>query len=186
MMYRPMFRSAVEESIERQEAKARMLAQVFLHYCIHCEHCKITPRVVTAEAFRIVGNDDVKKIVLYETECKHRRSRFDANHSADAVHMAHCAAIDVERTDACRICKYAEPVLVDIEPGEKDAELKELIPPALKGLRTRRIFYKCTHPENPYEPGTYMSSYCRCDHFESIENPEEGDPIWKALRENKL
>lgn len=186
MMYRPMFRPAVEESIERQEAKARMLAQVFLHYCIHCEHCKITPRVVTAEAFRIVGNDDVKKIVLYETECKHRRSRFDANHSADAVHMAHCAAIDVERTDACRICKYAEPVLVDIEPGEKDAELKELIPPALKGLRTRRIFYKCTHPENPYEPGTYMSSYCRCDHFESIENPEEGDPIWKALRENKL
>lgn len=185
-MYRPMFRPAVEESIERQEAKARMLAQAFLHFCIHCEYCKISPRVVTAEAFRIVGNDDVKKIVLYETECKHRRSRFDANRSADAVHMAHCAAIDVERTDACRTCKYAEPVLVDIEPGEKADELKDLIPPAMKGLRTRRIFYKCTHPENPYEPGTYMSSYCRCEHFESIENPEEGDPIWKALRENKL
>ena len=186
MMYRPISRPAVEASIERQEAKNRVFAQTFLHFCIHCEHCKIYPRVVTAEAFRIVGNDDVKKIVLYETECKHRRSRFDANHSADAVHMARCAAIDIESTDACRTCKYAEPVLVDIEPGEKAEELKELIPPVAKGPRPRRIFYKCTHSENPYEPGTYMSSYCRCEHFESIKNPEEGDPIWKALCENKL
>lgn len=185
-MYRPISRPAVEESIERQEAKNRLIAQTFLHFCIHCEYCKITPHVVTAEAFRIVGNDDVKKIVLYETECKHRRSRFDANHSADAVHMAHCTAIDVENTNACRICKYAVPVLVDVEPGEKAEELKELIPPVAHGPRTRRIFYKCTHSENPYESGTYMSSYCRCEHFESIKNPEEGDPIWRALRENKL
>ena len=186
MMYRPISRHTVAESIERQEAKARMIAQTFLHFCIHCEHCKISPRVVTAEAFRIVGNDDVKKIVLYETECKHRRSRFESNRSVDAIHMVHCAAIDVESTDACRTCKYAEPVLVDIEPGEKADELKDLIPPAMNGLRTRRIFYKCTHSENLYESGTYMSSYCRCEHFESIENPEEGDPIWKALRENTL
>lgn len=186
MMYRLMLRVAVEASIDHQEAKARMLAQIFQHFCIHCDHCKISPRVVTAEAFRIVGNDDVKKIVLYETECKLRRGRFDANHSADAVQMTHCGANVIEHTDACRICKYAEPVLVDIEPGEKAEELKDLIPPAMKGVRTRRIFYKCTHSENPYEPGTYMSSYCRCEHFESIENPEEGDPIWRALRENKL
>ena len=186
MMYRPISRPAVEESIERQEAKARIIAQTFLHFCIHCEHCKIYPRVVTAEAFRIVGNNDVKKIVLYETECKHRRSRFEPNHSADAVQMVRCVAIDVKCTDACRTCKYAEPVLVDIEPGEKADELKDLIPPAMNGLRTRRIFYKCTNPENPFDSDTYMSSYCRCEHFESIENPEEGDPIWRALCENKL
>lgn len=190
MMYRPIARHFIEESIERQESKQRMLAQTFLHFCIHCEHCKIHPKVVTAEAFRIVGNDDVKKIVLYETECKHRRGRYGSNRSADAAHMVHCEAMDVESTNACRICKYAEPVLVDIEPGEKDADLKKLIPPTSKavskGLRTRRIFYKCTHPENPFESGTYMSSYCRCDHFESIENPEEGDPVWKSLREDKL
>lgn len=185
-MYRPIARHTIVESIERQEAQARVLAQTFLHFCIHCEHCKISPRVVTAEAFRIVGTDDVKKIVLYETECKHRRSRFDANHSADAVHMAHCTNIDVENTDACRICKYAVPVLVDIEPGEKAEELKELIPPVAKGPRTRRIFYKCTHPENPFDSDTYMSSYCRCEHFESIDHPEEGDPIWKSLREDRL
>lgn len=185
-MYRSITLHPMAEHIERQECRQRILAQTFLHFCIHCEHCKITPHVVTAEAFRIVGNDDVKKIVLYETECKHRRSRYSPDHSADAVHMVHCGAMDVKSTNACRICKYAEPVLVDIEPGEKADELKDLIPPAMKGLRTRRIFYKCTHSENPYEPGTYMSSYCRCDHFESIENPEEGDPIWKALRENKL
>ena len=186
MMYRPISRPAVEESIERQEAKNRLIAQTFLHFCIHCEHCKVSPRVVTGEAFRIVGTDDVKKIVLYETECKHRRSRYEPNHSVDATQMVHCVSIDVESTDACRICKYAEPVLVDIEPGEKADELKDLIPPAMKGVRTRRIFYKCTHSENPYEPGTYMSSYCRCEHFESIKNPEEGDPIWRALCENKL
>ena len=186
MMYRPISRPAVEESIERQEAKNRLFAQTFLHFCIHCEHCKITPHVVTAEAFRIVGNDDVKKIVLYETECKHRRNRSESKRSVDVVQMVHCVAIDVKCTDACRICKYAEPVLVDIEPGEKAEELKDLIPPAMKGVRTRRIFYKCTHSENPFDSDTYMSSYCRCEHFESIENPEEGDPIWKALRENKL
>ena len=185
-MYRPMIRPAVEASIERQEAKNRLFAQTFLHFCIHCEHCRIHPRVVTAEAFRIVGNDDVKKIVLYESECKHRRGRSEPKRSVDVVQMVHCISIDVKSADACRICKYAEPVLVDIEPGDKAEELKDLIPPAMEGVRTRRIFYKCTHSENPYEPGTYMSSYCRCEHFESIKNPEEGDPIWKALRENKL